>query len=330
MVALWERILLDTVIQNKLYSKLLPAYIVTGDDLYLRTEVQRCFESIVEPATADFNLVYFGGDANVNQIINALMHEPVMSEKRVVIVKDFSVKLSEEEITSLKSVLSGTNTGNILVLFINPTQDKILNSIPAGLFERIDCGHPDERFASEAIETWCKENGVTISDRAKVKLVRYTVRDLQKIRNELVKLFAYCENNTIRDEDVDSVVHKDIDYMVYELSNALADRQSMQAKTVLDRLLETTQPIYLLKVITTQYRRMLHCLLNKGQNDVGNYLGIKDFAVKRTLSVASKYTQAKLKKIVDRLIDLENDFKSGKMNENVALNIAFFNALSVC
>ncbi len=322
--------MLDTVIRSKLDSKLMPAYIVTGDDLYLRAEVQRYFENLVEPSVADFNLVYFGGDVNVSQIINALMHEPVMSEKRVVIVKDFSVKLSDEENSSLKSVLSGADTGNILVLFVNPTQDKVLNSISAGLFERIDCNHPDERFASEAIEIWCKEKDVTISNKAVVKLVKYTARDLQKICNELVKLFAYCDNNTICDEDVDNIVHKDVDYMVYELSNTLADRQSIQAKTVLDRLLETTQPLYLLKVITTQYRRMLHCLLNKGQNDVGAYLGIKDFAVKRTLSVASKYTQAKLKKIVDRLTDLENDFKSGKMSESVALNIAFFNALSVC
>ena len=322
--------MLDTVIQNKLNSKLVPAYIVTGDDLYLRSEVERFFENLVEPAMADFNLVYFGSESNVNQIINALMHEPVMSEKRVVIVKDFSAKLTDEDITALKAVLSTADTGNILVLFINPTQDKILNSIPAGLFERIDCGHPDERFACEAVETWAREQGVTITERATMKLVKYTVRDLQKIRNELIKLFAYCENNKISEEDIDNVVHKDIDYMVYELSNALADRQSMQAKVVLDRLLETTQPIYLLRVITTQYRRMLHCLLNKGQNDVGTYLGIKEFAVKRTFAVASKYTQAKLKKIVDRLVNLENDFKSGKMNENFALNIAFFNALAVC
>ena len=71
----------------------------------------------------------------------------------------------------------------------------------------------------------------------------------------------------------------------------------------------------MLTTLTTQFRRMLHVALNKNMDKktIAGYLGISDYAVSKTISLASKFNAIKLKSIVDRLEELEYEFKSGKI-----------------
>lgn len=323
--------MLSFELEQKLNDKIAAAYLVVGDDAFLKYEAQKLFEGLVEPTMAELNKDYLPNNASISQIINAYMHEPIMSDRRVIFVKDYNVKLSDEDGNTLKSLISGNkDSGNVLVIVAGSANDKVTGTIPREVFQLVECNHPDEQKARELTEGWCADRGYGIDPRALLKLVAYTGRDMMRIRSELDKLYSYCDSKCIKEDDIEQIVYKDADFAVYELSNALADRQNEKAKEILDKLLQTLAPSYLLRVITTQYRRMLHCLLNKGKTDeLTQKLAVKEYAVKRLTLVAGKYTQSKLKKITDKLIDLEYNFKSGKISDSAALGIGFFNALTV-
>lgn len=290
-----------------------PAYLIAGEDSHLRESSLTLLKNLAGEDMTEFNLSFIDGDkATVEQIIDAFSQVPFMSDRRVIVVKNWNPNLSDDDVKRLKSELASV-TDSVLVFVYTGTPSTSVKKIATF----VDCAKLDKNYVGDYVEKVCARENYTITSSAVAKLVTFTACDLAKSQNELKKLFAYCEDTRVIDESaVSNVVCKDLDFVIFALSNAVAQRNAKDAYEILeDAKGDNGKNLGMLTTLTTQFRRMLHVALNKNMNkkDVSEYLGITDFAVSKTLTLASKFNTTRIKNIVDRLEELEYEFKSGKI-----------------
>ncbi len=302
-----------TELKESLTRKIETAYVIAGEDSYLRDSALQELKGLAGDDMTEFNLsIMDGGAVSFLDVLSAFSQVPFMAERRVSVVKDWNPSLTDGEIKRLKDELSG-DSESVLVFTYSGTPNQTIKKLATF----VDCSKLDKNAVADFIENECKKSGVKITTPAVTKLVTYTSCDLAKVKNELKKLFSYCgDTGEIGEIAVDSVVSRDMEFVIFALSNAVAQKNAVEAYEVLEGAKgDSGKNLGMLTTLTTQFRRMLHVLLNKNadKKTLAGYLGISEYAVSRTLALAQKFNQARLKSIVDRLEELEYEFKNGKV-----------------
>ncbi len=309
--------MLANELKDSLIRRIEPCYYVFGEDSYLRGECLRLLTSLAGEDFREFNLTVLDGmDIEFSDINEAICQVPFMSERRVVLVKDFEKSLTDKEYKSLSDSIKRL-TDCTVVFLRSGGRDRAKANDPSKLGVAVDCSPLSESEVVEYIENKCSELGYSINRGASLKIAKYTSLDMSRVVSEINKLTAYCmETKVISDMAVDEIVSCDIEFVVYALSNAVAERNAREAyKLVEQGRGDQGKSLGMLTALTNQFRRMLHVLLNKGLPPVllAGHLGVKEFVVTKTLNLASRFKQVRLKAIVDKLEDLEYEFKSGRL-----------------
>lgn len=322
--------MLANELKESLAKKIAQAYYVFGEDSYLRGESVKLLVSLCGEDFVEFNYtVLDGASVDISDIIDAIGQVPFMSDRRVVLVRDFDKTLNDKEYKMLSDSIKKLEDCTLVFLRSSQKERAKTNDI-SKLCITVDCSPMTESEVISFIENQFAKNGYTVTKGACIKLAKYTSCDLARVVNEIKKLISFCEDtHSVTDEKVDEIVSRDVEFVVFALSNAVAEKNSIEAYKLVDQGKgDAGKSLGMLTALTNQFRRMLHVLLNKGLPTVlvAEHLGVKDFVVTKTLNLASKFKQVKLKAIVDKLEQLEYDFKSGKLadpNEALFLGVAF-------
>ena len=145
---------------------------------------------------------------------------------------------------------------------------------------------------------------------------------MSRISNELKKITAYMGTKQVITHDmIELMVANTVENEIYELANALADKNKVKAMGLFDKFVaKGIDYSVILSTLISQYRRLLHCALsNRTDKELAEDLKIKEWAVKRTRETASRYGKATLKSCLDDLVDAEYNFKSGLMVDETAV-----------
>lgn len=300
-------------LRENLKTKIQSAYCIAGEDSYLKGEALALLRALAGEDMREFNLSELdGANIMVSDILTTFMQVPFMAERRVVVVREFTQNISDDDYDKLLSAIEKTDDA-VLVFYYASTPPAFVKKLATF----IDCSKLKDGEVKEIAENWCKERGYVVTSSALYKLITYTNCDLMKIKNELEKLFAYCEGDrSISEIDVGDVVSRDIEFVVFALSNAVSDKRAKDAYEILSEARgDVGKNLGMLTTLINQFRRTLHVLLNKTSNkaDLARYLGISEYAVSRTLSLANKYKSARLKAITDKFEEVEYLFKSGQI-----------------
>ena len=139
---------------------------------------------------------------------------------------------------------------------------------------------------------------------------------------EVKKLLAYSKDSkVITESDVLSLVHKNIEYSVFELSNAVADKNREKAMTLLDLMIFSKEsPQTLLSMLLSNFRRIFYVSVSKcSTSELASLLGVKEYSIKIAKKMAIKFTPKKLKQILDIGGKIDFDIKNSKMDDKSAI-----------
>ncbi|MBD5092638.1 MAG: DNA polymerase III subunit delta [Clostridiales bacterium] len=306
-------------------AKFAPAYVVSGDDNYLRAQSVALFESIVGVDFADLNLSRFCADNGIDAAIDVLNTYPVFDEYRVVTLT-VGQKLADEDKERLKAYISSPSESSILVLDCDA---EAAVSFRGKGYERVDCTKLEDAELYREVKNLCAPTH-NIDNDAALELAKRTQGYMHRIASEITKLKAYCER-TITLADVCEMVAVDIDYQIYALADAVSKKDAATAFQVLDSFYKNgIRAMRIINQMYDKYRKMLHAELNKGlsNDDIGNLLGMKGGAVYHLRKVSGGYSQMRLKRSVDYLHSLQYDVLSGRRTENSALQQAVLELLT--
>ena len=285
-------------------------YILTGDDSFVVKSAVNMF-SVFTGEFRDLNFTYFNKDASISEVIAALLTPPMFSEYRVVCVNDYTGDLKQ-----IKEYLKNPSSTSVL-LFTGALTPNFNGIIP--LCEIVDCNRLEKSYLEGWVVRKAASQKISVSQKAASLLVEYCNRDMNSVYNELVKLMDYAEG-AIDESDVKELVSPQIEYKVFELSEAIAEKNADKAVELVNLMLaENNSSVSLMGMLFNHFRRLLFVSLNPKSDTLSSDLKVKEYAVKVALRQAAKFSPRRLKAVFDRLNSLDAGVKAGKISDKNAL-----------
>lgn len=310
-----------------------PAYMLAGVDEYLLTSAYNLIVKYAGIEIPDLNIIKFSeGVIDCVDVVRALNTLPVFSEKKVVYLDLRMAKKSDfKNVKVLNEYLSSPNMSAILIINIGSNDDDF--GVEKTGLEIVDCNRLDEKIVKAKILATLKGYNKTISDSAVSKLIEYCLCDLSKILVECEKLVAYVgDRASVEEKDVDGVVTRSIEYQVFELTDALAKKNSTKVYTILKDM-ESKKDEYkmLPALIFSHFRRLFHVAINQGlsNGEIAKMLGVKEYAVKMSANQARLFSKSSLKKINELCADIDFDLKTSNISLNNAVELIVLSILNL-
>ena len=165
-----------------------------------------------------------------------------------------------------------------------------------------------------------------IEERAFEKLFSFATNDLWQISNEIKKLASYRKGKTIREQDIDIMVKPKIENDIFKTIEAISKKEKKQALDFLQKHIENgDHPLYLLSMISFQFRNLLIVKdLFEKRNTYELILqksGLHPFVVKKSYFLVQKFSFLELKKIYQKIFEVDLDIKTGRIGAEMALNL---------
>ena len=143
--------------------------------------------------------------------------------------------------------------------------------------------------------------------------------------NEIRKLIEYVgENGTITIQDIDKLSIKELDSVIFDLTDSLGQKNIKNALQILRELLYNKEPIQ--KILITLYNHLkkiyLTMLANEYNVNVAEALNLKPnqmFLTTKYKKQATYFNKKDLRMIMQELIDLDYKTKQGLIDINVGL-----------
>lgn len=170
----------------------------------------------------------------------------------------------------------------------------------------------------EWIKKYIKEQDGNIDNRAVETLIEYVGSDLWRMANELDKLVSYKIRDTkyeIRAKDIEKLVKPEIDVNIFNIIDSLGQKNKKQAlRLIHDYFKKGESESYLLNRFVYQFRNLI-----KVKSD--GKLDMHPFVIKKTQSQARNFSLDELKKIYCKLLEVDLNIKTGKMDTRTALEL---------
>ncbi len=258
-------------------------------------------------------VIMYGKDTNIYTVIDAAKRFPMMSQYQVVIVKEAQ---HLKDIDKLQFYVEKPLASTILVLaYKYKTLDKRSKLYKA--VEKSAVVFESKKLYDRDIPVWINnylsERGYSVVPAAAAILTEYLGTDLSKIANELNKLVITLPVNErkITLEHVEKNVGISKEYNVFELQNALGEKDILKANRIINYFARNPGANPLVMVISSIYSYFVkvltyHYIPDKSQ--AASLLKINPYFVRQYESAARKYPAAKIIQIISVL--REYDMKS--------------------
>lgn len=290
-------------------------YLIKGD-AFLCDKVKKILANNLK--VSNINISNFTDENfDVDEMLNSANQFSFFEEKRIVVVQDIKKELNSNQKTKINQYCQNYNN-NCYLFFV----DTILNGIFDFIknIDIVEC-KPTEMYVLNYIKDSFKKSGIEISNENCKKLNNYCLGNLVRIGLEIKKISDYLISGEATSDIIDLLVFKDIELKVFDLTNALGNKNSSNAIIILNNMLSSGEaPIKILGLINGTFRRMLFAKINKGTNaDLAKALNVKEFAVAKAKESASRFTASQLKNILNLLLEVDYSIKSGQMAQENAL-----------
>jgi len=190
----------------------------------------------------------------------------------------------------------------------------------------------------ERLKNWVKKEfkkyQAKIDSAVLEKLIEFVGNDLWQMANEIKKLVAYKTGHNqittvtklcpeIEREDVELLVKSKIETDIFKTIDAIAAKNKKRALKLLKAHLEKgDSPLYLLSMINFQFRNLLIIkdLIEKNLSPY-SFTDIHPYVIKKSISLLGKFSFSELKKIYQKIFEVDLDIKTGKIEPEMALDL---------
>lgn len=310
-------------LKKRLSEGLARVYVVEGDDYYLFDKAFLMIKNACGITLDDFNVNIFDEESfSTDKLFAATELLPIIDEKRLVVIKGGKLSEGDKKRTT-EILLHIPKTTVVVVLDYNKNFEFLKKD-----FVLVDANRMDKELVKKLITAYLARISKKIDADAMDELIESCNGYLTRIMNELNKLVCFdLDGENITKESVDKLVNKDIEFSVFELTEALSKKDGDKAIRLL-KLMEKDQGVFAL--ISNQFRRLFYASISDLTNaELAGLLGVKEFAIMKARQLAKGFSKAQLKKICSLLEEMDYAVKSGAMLQTNALYLLVFNILYV-
>lgn len=294
-----------------------PIYFLMGEESFYIDKISNYIEkNILKEEEKGFNqMVFYGRDVSIDDIISHAKRFPMMAEKQVIIIKE-AQDLSRT-IENLVTYVENPQLSTVLVLcYKYKTLDK--RKKLSKLIAKKGCLFESKKLYENQVSEWISSNlndrGFKIEPKAGHMLVEFLGSNLSKIDNELEKLTLLLpKGTTINPAQIEENIGFSKDYNNFELRKAVGEKQIVKVNQIANYFAQNpkTNPLVMsISLLNSFFTQLLlyHGLKDKGKINVAKVLRINPYFVNEYISAGRNYPMRKVAQIIALL--READMKS--------------------
>jgi DNA polymerase-3 subunit delta len=308
-------------------NDLKPVYLIYGsEELLLERAEKRLHDRLAAVADLDFNYETFdGAAATAVDVINAANTMPFLSERRLVIVRNVD-KLDSAALERLAAYARDPAPYTCLVLVATriAKNTKLYRAVAATGVAYEYAAPKRNEYAGEVVRL-LKERGKTIAMPTAQLLVDVVGRDLRRLDVETSKLATYvADAERVSADDVKAVAAASAEASVFELSDAVGERDVTRALRVLRRLLDAGEtPLGVEATLARHVRALIgaRALADRGVSPdaMAPEIGMAPWQARNAAKQASRYQPKELSAALRGLASAEEEMKTSPTDAGLVI-----------
>lgn len=287
-----------------------PIYFLMGDEPYYIDKISDFIQNnVLSEEEKGFNqMVLYGRDVSIDDIVSNSKRYPMMAERQVVIVKE-----AQDLSRSIEKLVSyAENPQPTTVLVINYKYKKIDKR--KALYKTLKKNNvvfESKKLYDNQVADWIRRTlspkGYAIAPKAAQMLVEFLGTDLSKISNELEKLQLIIPKDTqITPALIEENIGISKDYNNFELRKAIGYKNSLKVYQIINYFADNPKDNPMPKTVSSLFGFFsqllhLHGLHDKSPRSVASSLKVNPYFVNEYLTAASNYPMKKVSSVIAAL-----------------------------
>lgn len=303
------------------------AYLLFGEEAYLKKQYKGKITRAVLPEDDQMNYAYYEGKGiNPAELIDLAETMPFFAERRLIVVENSGFfKSAVPELADYIKTLPET----VCFLFIENEVDKRGRMYKAvkDKGRALELKRQDEKTLLLWIAGNVKREKKQIRESAARYLISTAGDDMEKLSNELEKLFSYTLGRTeITAEDIDAVCTSQITNQIFDMVEAVATKKQKKALDYYYDLLALKEPpMRILYLLSRQFKLLLHVkdLQKKGyaKSEIAKTAGLHPFVAGKYMQQSKSFSAEELRSIMEDAAETEEMVKTGRLSDRMSVEL---------
>ena len=316
-------------------GKIHQIYFFTEEESFLKDKAFELLrKKIVHPDFEAFNFsVFYGEETKAKEVLEALQSPPVLTDKKLVILRNFQALPPSEKNKILKYVEHPVENS---VLVIETGKGSLKAALYTNLSKKISTYyfyHPyDERDAARFLRTEALKQKKSFSSEAIKLMIDYVGLNYQELNSELQKLFLYPPvggQDRISIEYVKNCIGISRVNSIYELQNSIAKKDLISSLKILENLLANgVSPVLIIIMLTRFFKTLwkitiLRVQKNQNVREIEKNLG-GVYKAHDLIQQAGRFRLNDFPKIFHILLDTDHQLKSVSIKPQIILELIIY------
>lgn len=308
-------------------GEIYPLYYFYGDETFLIEDaLAKLQDRALGEGLKDFNLnTYYGGEVEPAQIRDAVETLPMMSQVRVVVVKD-AHDLSDKDWEALAPLVDEPVPSTALICVASKVDKRkkfIKRFLEKGVV--VEFKRPYDNQIPDWIRSIAKKYALVLSTDAVTTVHQLVGSNLQDIDGELLKLSQYLgDKKKVSTDDVLKVVSRLRIDSVFDLTEAIGRNDRERALTCLANLLDHGQNEVGVLALISRHVRILKLVadgLKEGLSGakLSSRAGVSPYFLKSYVDQARAWNARKIEHTFQALVDTDRALKSSPVASHIWL-----------
>ncbi len=301
-----------------------PIYFLMGEEAYYIDKISDFIEdNVLDEAEKSFNqMVLYGRDVTIDDIVSNAKRYPMMAERQVVIVKE-AQDLSRT-IEKLAQYAENPQPSTVLVLNYKYKKLDKRKALYKTITKAGGVVFESKKLYENQVPDWIrrvlKGQNYDISPKAAQMLVEFLGTDLSKVNNELNKLkIVLPEGTQITPEHIEENIGISKDFNNFELRKAVGEKNVVKAHQIAKYFADNPKDnpmVVTVALLFNFFSQLLHLhgMSDKNPRSVASALKVNPYFVNEYLVAARNYPMKKVSLVIGLL--REFDVKSKGVGAN--------------
>jgi DNA polymerase III subunit delta len=327
----------DDFIEATKGKKYAPIYLFIGEEDFFSEEcVDLVIQDLLTADTKAFNLdVVYGSKADASQVIAHATSFPMMSDRRVVVIKEFDKLLSDDSVKELVSAYVARPLESTCLVLLAEKPD--FRTKPFSDLKKKGAVFSFNPLYDSQVPSWiaarCKNMGKEVDVEACRLMQAYIGNSLRAIQNELDKVFMYLgERTRVTPEDIADVVGVSRGFTIFDLQNAIGKKNIGEAIRIVKRMIETGEKPQLTIMMLTRYFNLIwkvQDMLKHGATEPGviSATKISPYYFKDYSEAARRYSSSQIENSFGVLLEADLQLKSTSPDPNHLMEMLVYSLI---
>lgn len=297
-----------------------PVYLLMGDEPYYIDQISSFFQNnVVAPEQQAFDLsVVFGADVNAPQVADMVMQYPMMSPRKVVVVKEAQ---DMKSLDKLDKFMSHLQPQNILVLCYKIKSGGRRPKLATAV-EKVGVVFESKKLKDwqlpKFINGYIAKHKATIDEKSVQMIADNIGSDISRLTSELDKLMVLLSDGKrcITPDIVERSVGVSKDFNAFEFRDAVVNRNVFKANQIIKYFNSNPKAgsaYTLVPFLFSFFQNLLIAYYAPNKNDpnaLADYLGLRSsWSVKNYMVAMRNYSGRKTFQILGKLAEVDAKIK---------------------